>query len=91
MIINAANYSHLVGKFVKMSRMSTVEELEATDERVVGGEGYVSGVMDDGNDVVVMFAHRESWLITGRNAPDWKLEIWANLRAYQDWKQVSSL
>ena len=89
MIINASSYSHLVGKWVIMSRLSTVEELEATGEQTVGGEGYVSGVIDEGNDVLIVFAHRETWLVTGRDAPDWKFEIWVNARAYSDWKQVA--
>lgn len=91
MIINATSYSYLVGKYVLMSRLSTVEELESTGEQTVGGEGYVSGVMDDQNDVIVIFAHREVWRITGRDAMDWKFEIWANERAHIDWKRVASL
>lgn len=91
MIINATQYSHLVGKWVIMSRLSTLEELAATDgEQVVGAEGYVSGVIDEGTSRVrVIFAHRETWLITGNDAPDWRFEIWVNARAYSDWKQVA--
>ena len=91
MIINAANYSHLVGKYVIMSRLATLEEVAATGDQVVGGEGYVSGVTDDQNDVVVIFAHRETWRVTGRDAMDWKMEIWANARARDDWKKVASV
>jgi len=42
-------------------------------------------------NVIIIFAHRETWRITGHNAVDWKMEIWANARAHEDWKKVASV
>lgn len=78
MIINALNYAGLVGHYVRMERLSTVEELAVTQEQTVGMEATVAAVMDDGNDVIVIGDYGETWRITGHDAPDWAFTIWAN-------------
>jgi hypothetical protein len=78
MIINAINYAGLVGHYVRMERLSTVEELAATQEQTVGMEAVIAAVMDDGNDVVVISDYGETWRITGRDAMDWSFTIWAS-------------
>jgi hypothetical protein len=81
MIISALSYAALVGKYIRMERLSTVEELAATSQQTVGMECFVSAVMDDGNDVIVIGDYGETWRITGRDAPDWTFTIWASEEA----------
>jgi hypothetical protein len=81
MIINAINYAGLVGHYVRMERLSTVEELAATQEQTVGMEANVAAVMDDGNDVIVIGDYGETWRITGHDAMDWTFTIWASEEA----------
>ena len=76
MIISALTYSHLVGKYVRMSRLSTPEELRATGEQIVGMEGLIVGVEDDQDVVLVRVDYGEVWPITGYDAPDWHFQIW---------------
>lgn len=81
MIINAINYAGLVGHYVRMERLSTVEELAATGDPTVGMEAYVAAVMDDGNDVIVIGDYGETWRITGHDATEWNFTIWASEEA----------
>lgn len=81
MIIDALHYAGLVGKFVRMERLSTVEELASTGEQVVGMEALVAAVQDDGSDVMVIGNYGEVWRITGHDAPDWTFTIWASEEA----------
>jgi hypothetical protein len=78
MIISALTYANLVGKYIRMERLSTVEELAVTQEQTVGMECFVSAVMDDGGEVVVIGDYGETWRITGHDAPDWTFTIWAS-------------
>jgi hypothetical protein len=81
MIIDALHYAGLVGKYIRMERLSNVEELASTGDQTVGMEALVAAVQDDGNDVIVIGDYGEVWRITGRDAPDWTFTIWANEEA----------
>jgi hypothetical protein len=72
----AIDYAWLVGRFVKMARPATPEELAATGESEVGMEGMIVRVADTEAGVDISSDWHFTWTIAPDTASQWRFTIW---------------
>jgi hypothetical protein len=74
--ISALQYAGLIGKYIRMERDATPDELMLTDETTVGMECVVTSVIDIEGGVEIRGETHEVWTVTQHDAPLWRWHIW---------------
>jgi len=75
--LSALQFVGLIGKYIRMEREATPDELMLTDEQTVGMECVVTSVIDvPGGGVEIRGETHEVWTVTPGDAHCWHWHIW---------------
>jgi hypothetical protein len=84
--VSALQYAVLIGKYIRMERDATPDELLLVDEPTVGMECVVTSVIDVPDGVEIRGETHEVWTITQRDAHLWRWHVWDSEMVRRDYK-----
>lgn len=87
----AAEYAHLVGKYVRMERNAEPGDIEFEAGTDVGMEctvAYVRDAVEEMEDAVEIMGDYGMGYVIYPQRHDWRFTIWASEEARKEWKNV---